>query len=195
MINGTSIAFAYCQILLNMQRFLIVGFLLLSVVLSCRQLQEKLLPAFNVNIPAIKLTVPPLPIVSDKEIPVGALKTPINMDSTIKANTAGTFGAVSVHIVRVKKLVILATNADPANNLSNFETARMAIFSDTASIDIATIQFPETFADSITIVPAASPDITKYLKGSNLAYNLYWKNRKKTNKFLKLEVRITLSVQ
>ncbi len=64
-----------------------------------RQIEEQLLPSFNVNIPDIQLTVPPLPKVLDKEIPVGALKTPISMDSTIKAITGGTFGASSVHYV------------------------------------------------------------------------------------------------
>jgi hypothetical protein len=107
-----------------------VGFTCLLIIIlsfSCKQLKEKLLPAFSVNIPDIKLTVPPLPVVTDKEIPVGALKTHINMDSTIKANTAGTFGAESVHFVKVKKLEIKATNADAADNLSNFESARMTI--------------------------------------------------------------------
>jgi hypothetical protein len=175
-----------------------VGFTCLLIIIlsfSCKQLKEKLLPAFSVNIPDIKLTVPPLPVVTDKEIPVGALKTHINMDSTIKANTAGTFGAESVHFVKVKKLEIKATNADAANNLSNFESARMTIFSDTASTDIAIITFPETFSDSITVLPPTTPDISNYLRGTSLSYNLYWKNRKKTKKFLKLEVRVTLSVQ
>ncbi|MDB5246023.1 MAG: hypothetical protein JWQ40_417 [Segetibacter sp.] len=117
------------------------------------------------------------------------------MDSTIKANTAGTFGADAVHFVKVKKLTIKALNADHQNNLSNFETARMRIFNDTASTDIAIIQFPRTFSDSLTVTPATSPDISKYLRGSDLNYNLYWKNRKTTSKFLKLAVQVTVGVQ
>lgn len=160
-----------------------------------KEIKEKLLPSFTVNIPDIHLTVPPLPKVLKEEIPVGALKTPINMDSTIKANTAGTFGANSVHVVRVRKLVIRLSNADSANNLANFESARMRIYNDTASTDIATLKFPESFSDSITVVPAKSPDISNYLRGTTLNYNLYWKNRKITRKFLKLIVQVTLAVQ
>jgi len=162
---------------------------------TCNEIKEKLLPSFSVSIPAIKLTVPPLPSVTNEEIPVGALKTPINMDSTIRANTAGAFGANSVHRVKVKKLVITSSNADNANNLSNFESARMTIFNDTASTDIAVIQFPKNYTDSITYTPVASPEISSYLRGLNLSYNLYWKNRKKTTKFLKLNVQVTLGVQ
>jgi hypothetical protein len=162
---------------------------------TCNQIKEKLLPSFSVNIPEINLTVPPLPIISQEEMPVGALKTHINMDSTIRAYTKGAFGANAVHFVKVKKLVIKALNADENNNLSNFESARMTIFSDTASTDIAVIHFPEAYTDSITVTPPTSPDISNYLRGTNLAYNLYWKNRKKTSKFLKLSVKVTIGVQ
>lgn len=162
---------------------------------TCNEIKEKLLPSFNVNIPDINLTVPPLPKVSDEEIPVGALRTHINMDSTIKANTAGTFGADAVHFVKVKKMVIKALNADAQNNLSSFETARMRIYSDTSWADIASINFPHTYSDSITVTPEPAVDISRFLRGSNLAYNVFWKNRKTTTKSLKLNVRITIGVQ
>lgn len=160
-----------------------------------KKIKEKLLPSFNINIPDIFLTIPPLPRILNKEIPVGALKTHINMDSTIKAYTAGTFGANSVHFVHVKNILIKLLNADAANNLSNFKSARMRIYSDTASTDIAVVTFPVSFADSVSISPAKSPDISSYLRGTTLNYNLYWKNRKITRKFLKLVVQVTLSVQ
>ncbi|MCW3079242.1 hypothetical protein [Segetibacter sp.] len=169
--------------------------LMMFVSCTCNQIKEKLLPAFNVDIPDINLTVPPLPVVTDEEIPVGALKTHINMDSTIKANTANTFGAGAVHFVRIKKMVIKALNADEETNLSNFETARMRIYADTASTDITTINFPETYSDSITVTPSATPDISNYLRGTHLSYNLFWKNRKPTKKYLKLNVKISISVQ
>ncbi|MCW3108735.1 MAG: hypothetical protein JWQ09_3241 [Segetibacter sp.] len=173
----------------------LIVLMMMFVSCTCNQIKEKLLPAFNVTIPEINLTIPPLPIVTNKEVPVGALKTHINMDSTIKANTAGTFGADAVHFVKVKKMVIKVLNADKNNNLSNFETARMRIYADTASTDIAIINFPKAYSDSITVIPPASADISNYLRGSNLAYNLFWKNRKTTTKFLKLNVKISVSVQ
>jgi hypothetical protein len=162
---------------------------------QANEIKEKLLPSFYVNIPNIYLTVPPLPKVLEEEIPVGALKTPINMDSTIKAFTAGTIGADAVHFVKVRKLIVKLSNADTANNLANFESARMRIYNDTSSTDIAVIEFPESFSDSITVTPANSPDISNYLRGTTLNYNLYWKNRKITKKFLKLIVQVTLAVQ
>ncbi|MDB5190482.1 MAG: hypothetical protein JWQ96_45 [Segetibacter sp.] len=173
----------------------ILGLCLLMVSSACKEVKEKLLPAFNVNIPAIELSIPPIPFVPEKEIPVGSLRTPINLDSTIKANTAGTLGANSVHIIRIKKIDIKVVNADQKNNLSNFENARMVIAADTASAEIAVIQFPKTFTDSLSVTPTNNSDIHSFLKGSYLGYNLYWKNRKPTSKFMKLDVRITLSVQ
>jgi hypothetical protein len=61
------------------------------------------LPTFNVNIPDINLGIPPIAFVSGNEIPVGALRTPINLDSTIKAHTGGALGASAVTSVKVKK--------------------------------------------------------------------------------------------
>jgi hypothetical protein len=193
---GNGIAIADCSQKAKMRNA--AGWMFLIVLVggcTCNQIKEKLLPAFNVNIPEIKLTVPPIPIITNEEIAVGALKTHINLDSTIKANTAGTFGADAVHYVKVKKLVIKVLNADKNNNLSNFESARMRIYTDTTSTDIAIINFPKSYSDSITVVPPSSPDISNYLRGSNLAYNLLWKNRKTTNKYLQLSVRIGVSVQ
>ena len=176
---------------------LIISFLIFTGCsgTQVKEIKEKLLPSFNVNLPDIYLTVPPLPKVLKQEMPVGALKANINMDSTIKANTGGAFGADAVHFVRVRKMVIKLSNADKENNLADFETARMRIYSDTASTDIAVIKFPESFSDSITVVADNNPDISDYLRGTTLNYNLYWKNRKITRKFLKLVIRVTLGVQ
>ena len=117
------------------------------------------------------------------------------MDSVIKAHTGGAFGAGAVTTVKVQKLVIKATNADAKNNLSNFETARMVIYSDTSSVEIATIRFPTAYSDSLTVIPATDKDISGYLRSSELAYNLFWKNRRKTTRSLKLAVGITIGVQ
>jgi hypothetical protein len=170
--------------------FVFVGF-------GCKEIKEKLLPSFTVNIPAIRLTIPVLPFTQDKEVPVGALKAHMNMDSTIRANTAGAFGASAVTSVKIQQIVFLLENADAQNNLSNFETGRMRIFSDndTSATDIAIIHFPQVYTDSLTITPVSSPDISNYLRGSELSYNIYWKNRRVTSKKLKLLIKVTVSVQ
>jgi hypothetical protein len=185
----------------NWMRILVLIFLIVSHN-SCKEetrkeLKKRLLPTFNVNIPDINLGIPPIAFVSGNEIPVGALRTPINLDSTIRAHTGGALGASAVTSVKVKNVVIKLSNADSKNNLSNFESARMRIYSntDTASTDIANIQFPDAYTDSLAVASSNSAEISNYLKGSILGYNLFWKNRRATTKFLRLVVRVTLSVQ
>jgi hypothetical protein len=176
----------------------IIWLILIFVIISgCKEIKEKLLPSFTVNIPAIQLTIPALPFKQDKEVPVGALKAHINMDSTIKANTGGTFGAGAVTSVKIKKIVFLLQNADADNNLSNFESGRMRIYSDndTSATDIASIIFPQVYTDSLTVTPTNNPDISNYLRGSELSYNIFWKNRRVTSKKLNLVIKVTLSVQ
>jgi hypothetical protein len=165
------------------------------VVARCNNITEQLLPAFTVTIPPIKLAIPPIPILTGKEIPVGALKAPINMDSTIKAKTAGTLGAAAVHSVKVNRITLRLQNGDRTNNLANFESARIRIYTDTASTDIAVINFPSTGTDSLVVVPKEKEDISKFLKGSYLSYNLFWQNRKPTTRRLLLDVSIALDVQ
>jgi hypothetical protein len=170
--------------------------LILSAISSCtEEVRKKLLPSFNVDVPGIKLSIPPIKFVSEKELPIGSLKTPLNLDSTIKANTHGTFGANSVTSVKVKQIIIKLLNADQKNNLSNFESARMKIYNDTSEAQILNLHFPTNYTDSISVTPANHPEISTFLKGSSLSYNLYWKNRSTTSKYLKLKVDITFSVQ
>jgi hypothetical protein len=170
-------------------------FILVTVVASCQNIQEKLLPTFTVSIPPIRLKVPPLPFVPAEEIPVGALKTRINMDSAIRANTANTFGANAVHTVTVKEITLKTVGADEVNNLSSFESARIKIFSDTSEVEIAAFTFPEVVSDSFTVIPSVKPDIAAFLKGETLSYNLYWKNRRPTTKPIRLQVLISLNVR
>ena len=168
----------------------------LLLLLSCtEEIKKKVLPTFTVKVPGIQLTIPAIKFVSDKELPVGALRTPLNMDSTLKANTSGAFGAASITSVKVKTITLRVTNADTLNHLGNFETARMKIFNDSTSAEILNVRFPEQFTDSITIFPANQSEIVSFLKGETLDYNLYWKNRKRTAKALKLKVNITFAVQ
>ncbi|WP_207496485.1 hypothetical protein [Aridibaculum aurantiacum] len=177
-------------------KLLLIYFSFLVVICTgCNGIPEKMLPSFEVNIQPIKLRVPPIPLVAGEEIPVGALRSPINLDSAIKANTGNTFGANAVHSIKVKHLVLKATNADDKTNLSNFESARIRIYSDTSEVDIAHFTFPTEATDSMFVVPETSPEISQYLKGRSLSYNLFWKNRKPTQKPLQLQVRIALNVK
>jgi len=178
-----------------MKSRLVIVLLLLFTGFACKDVREKLLPSFTVNIPPIQLAIPPIPLVLKQEIPVGALKTPINLDSTIKARTANMFGADAVHSVKVSKVVLNINNADANNNLSNFQSARIRIFSDTSFTDIAVITFPTIPADRLEVRPPQQVDISSYLKGKFLSYNLYWQNRKATTRRLKLNVTISLDVQ
>ncbi len=169
--------------------------LLILLLNGCKDIREKLMPAFTVNLPAITLYVPALRFVANEEIPVGALRVPVNLDSAVRANTGDAFGAGAISSIKIKKVVLEVFNADEKNNLSSFESGRMKLYNDTASVDIIAISFPSAYSDSMTVIPQESPELKPYLTGSYLNYNLLWKNRRTTTKQLKLSLRITLSVR
>lgn len=167
---------------------------------SCKKLQEikdQIFSPIDVNVPSFQFTVPAIPIVISGEASLGSISSRINLDSTIRANTGGVFGLSSVSSIKVKQMVINITNADAANNLANFESARVSLSSNTNTTqsEIATFSFPDTFSNSSTSAQTNNPDLISYFSGNELNYNLYGRARRITTKPLNFVVSVTLSVK
>lgn len=165
--------------------------------ISCKKIKEAIFPLIDVNLPSFQFAVPAIPIVLSSEASLGSFSVNFNLDSLIRANTAGAFGAGAVSTVKVKKIVVSLTNADAANNLANFESARFTFSSNTKTtpVEIATFSFPDTFSTTYTAEPANSPELKDYLLGSELTYTLYGKARRTTSKALNFNVAVTLSAK
>ena len=164
---------------------------------SCQKATEDLKPNFDVTLPDFNVTLPPLLVVLPVELPLSPQTSNFNLDSLVKANTGGAFGASSVTSVKVKKLTITATNADQNNNLSNFESARFALSSNTNTtpVEIASFTFPDTYTTTKSAEPENSPELLSYLNGTQLTYHTYGKGRRTTNKELNLVISIILSTR
>lgn len=178
--------------------------LITTLSVSCKKIISNIFNGFDAEVPAISVTIPPIqpPFpgfpVPDNEIPVGSFKQKFDLDSTIKANTAGAFGAGDVNSIKIKKVTFSLKDADQNNNLSNFESVRIN-FSSTSNqnaVQIASFTFPNTYTISETIVSDANtPELIDYLKGNELTYNVFGKLRRYTTKPLKLSVNVTLSIK
>lgn len=183
-----------------MKRVLLCILMMIVVVFavsSCQKATEALKPSFDVTLPDFNVVIPAVPFVVPGEFEFPPLAASFNLDSLVKANTGGAFGASSVTSVKVKKVTLTATNADQNNNLSNFESARFALSSNTNStpVDIASFTFPETYTTSVTTESANSPELLPYLQGTQLTYHTYGKGRRTTSKELNLAISIILSTR
>lgn len=172
------------------------AFILLVEFSSCKKLVAAIFQGLDVNVPEVQVTIPTVIAVTSNEIPLGNFSFHFNLDSIVKANTAGVFGVNAVSSIKVKQISINITNADQLNNLSNFESARVTLQSNTNNIptELFSMTFPDTYASSITTTPTNSPELLAYLSGSDITYNIYGKMRRITSKPLNMVVSVTLRV-
>lgn len=165
------------------------------VCISCKKLIEAVFPGKDIDLETLKISIPPTPFAdSSNEIALGSFATYINTDSIIRSETGGIFGINSIASVKVKEITIKAANADDLNNVSVFKSFRIAISSNakTEPANIVNIAIPSTAADSYTTSVQDGPDITGYLKGTDITYQIYGSLRHATTKTLKLSCNIVV---
>lgn len=177
------------KILLN---FLAVSILLFQLS-SCKKIAKALFGGFDQNVPDIQVTLPAVPLVSPFEIPLGSYSYKFNLDSIVRSKTGGVFGANDVSSIKIKQLSININNADPLNNLQNFQSVRVTIKSNTNSTptELFSVMFPDMYADTFT-TPGNNTELLSYLKGSDIVYDIYGKNRRITTKPLNLVISVII---
>ncbi len=161
---------------------------------SCKKVIAAVYGGSDVPVPQSQLIIPQVYIVPPDELYLGSFVYGINLDSSVKANTRGVFGASSVNSVKVKSVIIKILNPDLYDNLSNFDSARVTIQSNTNStpIQLFSIGFPNTYSDSVYYTPTNSPELLSYVKGNTITCNVYGRLRTVTNKPLGITVDVTL---
>jgi hypothetical protein len=163
---------------------------------ACSKIAAAVFGGTDVEVPAAEFTIPILLAVAPNELSFGSYSQHINLDSAVKANTAGVFGINVVNSIKVKQVNMVLANPDALNNLSNFETVRVTLSSDTQNspVELFAAVFPDTNSSTYLIAPTNSPELLSYLRGSLITYHIYGKNRRITSKPLTLQVTVTLRV-
>lgn len=164
---------------------------------SCKKIIRDLFKGIDTDVPAFTVTLPAIPYAFPIEVPLGTLSQPFNLDSSVRANTGGVYGAGDVSSVKIKQIVFSLPNADSMNNVSNFQSARVTFSSDAKAdtVTIASITFPDTYASTYTFTPVNSPELKPYLTGSMLYYHVFGQLRRATTKELPLSILCTLRVE
>lgn len=177
---------------------LLTNILLVGIVLlyfsSCKKVLAAIYGGSDVVIAQTELIIPQVYTVPPDEVYLGSFTFNINLDSSVRANTGGVFGANAVNSVKVKSIIIKVENPDAYDNLSNFDSARVTLQSDTNNtpVDLFAVGFPVTYSDSLNYTTPNSPELLPYVKGSTVTYNVYGKLRTVTNKPLGITIDVTL---
>ena len=175
----------------------LAGFIAAAGITSCKKVVNAIFPGLDITVPSAELGVPVMPFVLPMELGFPSYTQSFNLDSTIKANTGGAFGAGSVSSVKIKSITMTISNADDNNNWSNFESARFMLSSDTKQdpVELFSYTFPTTNTTTVTITPTNSPELLPYLKGKELVYQVFGKGRKTTSKPLTIVVSTVMRVK
>lgn len=175
---------------------ILAAIVMVTGISSCKKVISTLFQGMDVNLPAVQVTIPSVIAVTPSEFPLGSFSMHFNLDSIVKASTAGVFGVNSVSSIKVKQISIIINNADQLNNLSNFESARITLQSnmDNNPAELFSITFPDSYATTFTTTPVNSPELLSYLKGSDIMYNVYGKMRRITTKPLSITIEVTIRV-
>lgn len=162
--------------------------ILLAGFTACKKIIAAIFKGIDVSVPALQFTIPAIIGVAPGEIPLGSYPYKFNLDSIVRANTGGAFGAGAVSSIKIKQVFLDVTNADALNNLANFETARITIQSNTNNnpVEFFSVTFPDTFAASYTSSTPSNVELISYLRGTDIVYNIYGKNRRTTSKSLNI---------
>jgi hypothetical protein len=170
--------------------------LMTLTTISCKKTILSLFPGFDVKIPDMQVTIPPIPIVLGDEIQIGSLTSHFNLDSTIRANTSNVFNISHVSSMKVSSMVATLSNGNVLNNLSNFESGRLLISSNTNAtpVSLASFSFPTTETYTFAGNTENAPDIVSYYTGTEITYQLYGKLRRPTTQQLNQTVSTTIRV-
>lgn len=178
----------------TIRSLLLLGSLCIFGLTSCEKVKDKLFPAFETEIADVSVTIP-VTIAGVGSSSSGNIY--FNLDSTIKAYTANTFSFNNLSSVKVKDVSVFLLNTDNLNDISNFESVSLELFSNTnrtPSVIVSTF-IPNKPATNINIPATNSPELKDYLWGDMLTYTVNGKARRSTTKPLKATVSVTLSVK
>ena len=161
---------------------------------SCKKLIKAVFGGSEVTIPDFQVTIPTIYAVTTYEIPIGSYSINFNLDSNVKASTAGVFGAKDVKTIKVKQIKITIANADSLNNIANFDSARITVQSNSNNtpLQLLAVSFPDSYATSYTYVPTSNPELLSYALGTTITYNVFGIMRRITTKPLIMVVTVTL---
>ena len=176
----------------------ILSVLLMFCFTSCKKVVDKIFNGIDAKAPDYTIGLPAVPAIAvGMEIQGPVVTRPFNLDSIIRANSGGVFGINDVKSVKLKSIAINVPDADNNNRLGNFERTTVTLSSNTNSnpVNLATINFPDTATNSITVSPTNPPELLNYLKGSQISYQSTGKARRSTSKPLTFVISMIMRVE
>jgi len=163
---------------------------------SCTKLGNALRYNLALQSGSVTVAIPPMAN-NGSTASVDAGSNTINIDSFIKAHTAGLLGVANIQSVKLTSCTITVQNANAANNFANFESCNAAFSSNTEItpyvINIA--DNPDVYATSLTMPVDTTAELKSYLIGNEFHYSVGGKLRRSTTDTLNCTIQFQFNVR
>jgi hypothetical protein len=163
---------------------------------SCTKIGNAL--QYNLALQSGSVTVAIPPMTNTGSIAsVDAGSNTINIDSFIKAHTAGLLGVANIQSVKLTSCTITVQNGNSANNFANFESCSAAFSSNAEStpysVNIA--DNPDAYATSLTMPVDTAIELKNYLVGNQFNYSVGGKLRRSTTDTLNCTIQFQFNIR
>lgn len=138
-----------------------------------------------------------IPVTTDTgTMAVGPVMTSFNVDSFVKANTAGQFGASNIKSVKLSSVVLTLNNADAANNFQNFSFVDVDFSSNTngTPYNMSIANNPDSYSATLSLPVDTTVNLATYL-GNEFTYSVRGRLRKGTTKQIDCTATVTFNLQ
>jgi hypothetical protein len=165
---------------------------IMLTALACSKIANLLTFNLSMQTESFNITIP---VTTDTGSMSVSATTSYNVDSFIKASTAGQLGASNIKSVKLSSVVLTLNNANAGNNFQNFSAVDLA-FSSNANSNPYTISVasnPDNYSSALSIPIDSTVDLSTYL-GNEFSYSVSGKLRKATTQELNCAVTVTFSL-
>jgi len=161
---------------------------------SCTKIGSLLQYDIPMQSGSVTITIPPTSNTSAAFNGTGS--NSVNIDSVIKANTAGMLGINNITSVKLTGATMTLQNADANNNFANFQScfASFTSNSDGAPYQVSVANNSDLYATSITLPVDTTAELKNYMAGSNFTYTAGGQLRTPTTESLTCTITFTFNI-
>ena len=169
---------------------------LVSMLQSCTKIGNALQYDLALQSGSVTVAIPPMAN-AGSSASVDAGSNTINIDSFIKAHTAGLLGVANIQSVKLTSCTVTVQNGNAANNFANFESCNAAFSSNAEVIpyQISIADNPDAFATSLTMPVDTTTELKSYLVGNQFNYSVGGKLRRSTTDTLNCTIQFQFNIR
>jgi len=195
-INSFSLYFRHSLINYLMRKVVLSACVASAMILgfsSCEKVKDKVFPSFETNGGTVHLSVPAISTVNNN-VAFDETTIVFNLDSAIKAYSAGKFSISNAESVKIKTVTV-DVDGDDQNNISNFSHVTIKVSSNSNTTGAVIVDADLMDVDQPNVINGNNVELKGYLTGNQITYTISGKLRRATTVELPLTLDVVFDVK